>query len=243
MDILQYPLFTHELQVKTCTKCNVEKHLYEFHRDKNHKDGRVYQCKECVSEVHRQWYLDNAEEVRDRTRQWAIDNPEQKKENDRKWYEKNHEYALEVHAEWRERNPEYNSEYYQKWRLENLDRERENNRQWRKNNSERVKEIIRRFHENNPGKVNEYSSRRRARKASVDSGPKPTIQELIEMQDGKCAYCQIPGNEEWHMDHVIPISKGGGDIAENVVAACATCNRSKSDKDVDQWLHEQGYMK
>ena len=78
--------------------------------------------------------------------------------------------------------------------------------------------------------------------AAVPSGPKPTIEELLAMQNGECAYCRTTSPEEWHMDHVIPISKGGPDTADNVVAACASCNTSKQDKDVDKWMRTKGYL-
>lgn len=45
----------------------------------------------------------------------------------------------------------------------------------------------------------------------------------------KCAYCGGPAET---IDHVIPRSKGGAHIWENVVAACARCNHKKSDKTV-----------
>ena len=39
-----------------------------------------------------------------------------------------------------------------------------------------------------------------------------------------------------HIDHVIPVSKGGLHIPENIVLACRTCNFSKHATDLDQWL-------
>ena len=51
---------------------------------------------------------------------------------------------------------------------------------------------------------------------------------IIRMYDYKCAYC---GRNYEHMDHVIPVSKGGGTTADNVVPACQFCNMSKHDRD------------
>lgn len=45
----------------------------------------------------------------------------------------------------------------------------------------------------------------------------------------KCVYCGGPAET---IDHVIPRSKGGAHIWENVVAACARCNHKKGDKTV-----------
>ena len=42
-----------------------------------------------------------------------------------------------------------------------------------------------------------------------------------------CVYCGQYGDRA---DHVIPASKGGPDTMENLVTACAGCNRAKSDK-------------
>lgn len=33
--------------MKICTKCNVEKELSEFYKDKSKKDGLSSSCKEC----------------------------------------------------------------------------------------------------------------------------------------------------------------------------------------------------
>jgi 5-methylcytosine-specific restriction endonuclease McrA len=48
---------------------------------------------------------------------------------------------------------------------------------------------------------------------------------------GKCQYC---GNRAESIDHVVPRSRGGQHIWENVVAACRRCNTSKRDR----YLHE-----
>lgn len=37
-------------------------------------------------------------------------------------------------------------------------------------------------------------------------------------------------------DHLIPRSRGGADSAENVVLSCGSCNASRGDKGVFQWL-------
>src|SRR5512141_1816722 len=50
-----------------------------------------------------------------------------------------------------------------------------------------------------------------------------------------CQYCGgQPSKHELTVDHVIPRSRGGTTVWENVVAACAPCNRRKGDRLPDE---------
>jgi 5-methylcytosine-specific restriction endonuclease McrA len=51
---------------------------------------------------------------------------------------------------------------------------------------------------------------------------------------GRCQYCGVPAE---NIDHVIPRSRGGQHVWENVVAACRPCNTRKEDR----YLHEVGF--
>lgn len=55
-------------------------------------------------------------------------------------------------------------------------------------------------------------------------------------RDGnRCQYCNAPAE---NIDHVIPRSRGGQHVWENVVAACRPCNTRKEDR----LLHEVGFV-
>ncbi|MGD2206548.1 MAG: HNH endonuclease [Anaerolineae bacterium] len=46
-----------------------------------------------------------------------------------------------------------------------------------------------------------------------------------------CQYCGVqPGKARLTLDHVLPRSRGGKTVWENVVAACGPCNRRKGDR-------------
>jgi 5-methylcytosine-specific restriction endonuclease McrA len=55
-----------------------------------------------------------------------------------------------------------------------------------------------------------------------------------------CAYCGSTG--DLHIEHVIPISKGGTHVLSNVVPACRACNFSKRDKDAEAWYRAQPFF-
>jgi len=52
--------------------------------------------------------------------------------------------------------------------------------------------------------------------------------EIQERNNHRCYYCGA--RTTLTMDHVIPVSKGGLHVKENVVPACRTCNSKKNNK-------------
>ncbi|MFH2141522.1 MAG: HNH endonuclease [Bacteroidota bacterium] len=49
----------------------------------------------------------------------------------------------------------------------------------------------------------------------------------------KCIYCGAEG--KLTTEHILPRSKGGEDISDNVVRVCKACNSSKGDKRLYEW--------
>lgn len=49
---------------------------------------------------------------------------------------------------------------------------------------------------------------------------------VLHRDGGRCGYCHGRADT---IDHVVPRSRGGGHVWENVVAACARCNHRKAD--------------
>lgn len=56
---------------------------------------------------------------------------------------------------------------------------------------------------------------------------KITRRAVFARDDWTCQYCG--SRTQLTVDHVVPRSKGGGSTWDNIVAACAPCNRRKGD--------------
>ncbi len=54
-----------------------------------------------------------------------------------------------------------------------------------------------------------------------------TRRAVFARDSGRCVYC---GATATSLDHVVPRSRGGPHIWENVVASCARCNHTKADR-------------
>jgi CRISPR/Cas system Type II protein with McrA/HNH and RuvC-like nuclease domain len=64
--------------------------------------------------------------------------------------------------------------------------------------------------------------------------------KIREEWDNKCAYCESENNLT--IDHIIPQSKGGMDVTENVVCCCYSCNQSKGHRSWEEWYSSQDFF-
>lgn len=53
--------------------------------------------------------------------------------------------------------------------------------------------------------------------------------------NNKCCFCG-DGRRTVQIDHMIPVSKGGEHVLENLFPCCKRCNRSKSAKGWQEWF-------
>ncbi len=79
------------------------------------------------------------------------------------------------------------------------------------------------------------ASRGHARSRALDPTPNLTNTALFARDAQLCLYCgQQFSRPHLTRDHVMPLSKGGRDIWENVVSACFQCNSRKSNRTPQQ---------
>ncbi len=76
-----------------------------------------------------------------------------------------------------------------------------------------------------------FSMVRRARKHQTEvERVDPRV--VFARARGVCGICAvaIQSSEKWHVDHIVPLSKGGAHTYENTQPAHARCNLSKGAK-------------
>jgi len=80
------------------------------------------------------------------------------------------------------------------------------------------------------------AANRRARKKRA--GGKYTEQDIkaqYKRQHGKCYWCDCEVGDKYHVDHVIPLARGGSNDPSNLVIACPACNMNKKTKLPWEW--------
>lgn len=88
---------------------------------------------------------------------------------------------------------------------------------------------LRAYRKANPDKVREFSIRRKGRK--LDRLAYGTLPKIRLAQRNRCAICRTSLRGGDHIDHIVPLSKGGKHIAQNLQLLCPHCNLTKSGRD------------
>lgn len=133
-------------------------------------------------------------------------------------------------------NPDYNRAYY----LANQERLQERARSYGAAHREQERARVRLWREKHPERARASKRaavlRRLARKRGAQGNhTAKDVQLQYEAQKGKCYYCKATVGDTYHVDHVIPLSRGGSNGPENIVIACQVCNQSKGGKLPHEW--------
>lgn len=139
------------------------------------------------------------------------------------------------------------------WYHSNLDKAKDSRKQWRKNNQDLILNNRKRYYADNAVTIKqkakawqaENPERTKASKAKYAmANPRRqkiknngrfiiSQKEIMRLYSSPCFYCG--SLEDIHLDHVIPISRGGNDSIGNLVPACKPCNLSKYNKTITEW--------
>ena len=137
---------------------------------------------------------------------------------------------------------EYQKAYYWNNRERVLAIARKANAKYREANKEKDAERKKIYKQNNKNKSAILESKRRSLKMNVMHSDY-TLEEVLNTWGNVCYICnnlidlsseRRVGRKGWedglHLDHVIPLSKGGADSIENVKPTHGSCNIKKGNK-------------
>jgi 5-methylcytosine-specific restriction endonuclease McrA len=155
-------------------------------------------------------------------RAWARANPEKIAESSRR--HRNSSTRKAWLAAWREDNREKLNAQQRARRAADPERERQLKREWREANPERYA-LSNRSHA--------HARRARARNAEGAWSRDEFLSYSEEIDQWTCAVCW--GAPE-HVDHVVPIARGGLNEVGNLQWLCAPCNLSKGARLMSEWL-------
>ncbi|MCZ7539701.1 MAG: HNH endonuclease [Anaerolineae bacterium] len=244
------------IPLKRCSKCGTEyPATTEFFPLRTDTGKLRAQCRPCCSARRHRHYENNREHILEQSRRWKQENKERRAKTHRAWYDANRETILAKGRQGYHENREYNArrarryheshreqrskarrEYYEN----NRERTLSQNRQWYQNNKEKRLAKSRLWRQANPERaralcrVSQHVRRARKRNAA-GTHTADDIQRQYEAQHGRCWWCNCDLNGVYHADHLIPLSRGGGDAPENIVIACSSCNSSKGSKLPHEW--------
>lgn len=224
--------------MKECRKCGVVSD--DFSPDSRASDGLQSRCRACCREANnarrradpeltraksREYYRKNRERVlatneasRDRNRESIL-------EGKRDYYlrVKDTPEYIQKTAEYRERNKRRKREYDREYRARTAEQQAQRSEEWRARNPQKRRAIVR-----------QYRARRRMQEAGgVSTG---ALANWTEAMPKVCFYCGDGCADNFHVDHFVPLSKGGPHVLTNLRIACAPCNLSKSARDPMEWM-------
>ena len=205
------------MSTKLCTKCGEDRELYEFSKASGRKDGLKIICKVCDKE----YYQANKEAIAVRMAEY---------------YQANKENILTQTAVYYQNNKVQKAEYQQTNKEAIAVRMAEYNQ----TNKEARAVYMSEYLQTPKGKLSSKNSNHK-RRALVKSGSISTeeLEKLIE-DNTECFYCGCDITDvNRHIDHFIPLSKGGLHDLQNLVVACATCNMKKGDKMPEEFMARQ----
>ena len=224
---------------KICKVCGEDKELSMFYVKQRigDKEYLYAHCKAC-DKVKRQtpeYRNKNNERQRAKRKQ----NPDQFREYDRLKRlrytpEKKLQAALRI-KEWQANNPDKIAAY----------RPKEVVQKYSKTYYEKHKETIKQknllYKKQNLDKCREWRHNRENKMLGGAISP-GIIDKLYLLQQGKCACCGYKLGQNYHLDHIVPISKGGSNTDDNVQLLRDVCNMSKSAKDPIEYMQSKGYL-
>jgi hypothetical protein len=202
-----------------------------------YKNGHLRRpCKACLNKRSAKWRAENPNRKSEYEKAWYAEHSERQRERRKVYYYTNHERVLDYARTWGAANKEAIAERRKNDRQEIRDRRNARSRSWYAENREYAAQYAKAYNEANPDVRRAQEQRRRAREAQA--GGTISASDLADIRaaqtDSKgrliCWRCGKPIKSNPHLDHWIPLAKGGTNDAGNLHYMHAKCNMTKHTK-------------
>ena len=185
------------------------------------------------------WHIAHRDSQNARSKRWREANKERQLELCRIWRANNNERQRELENRWRDNNQEYILAYNKQYHLDHREERIAYNKRWREEHPEYLVKG-RQWKADHPETRSIYRHNYDARvKGNGGIHTFGELNALFASQNYLCYYCNKP-LAEYHIDHKIPVSKGGTNDIENIAISCPSCNLSKYNKTADEFLGLMG---
>lgn len=201
-------------QIKQCSRCNNSFSLDNFRTKGNYFFSYCKSCEREYSKIYRE------------------KNKEKIKKSKSEYYFKNIDEIKIKQKEYKENNKDIL-----------LFKKRHKSKIYRENNKDKIIQYRKIYNKRLSCKVSKknYKHKRRA----IENAGDITNKQLLKLENNinKCYWCnnKIIDNK-YHLDHYIPLSKGGKHTISNLVVSCPNCNLKKGNKDPYKFALTKGKL-
>lgn len=214
-----------------------KKKAYEAKSDYYIQKSRSYyvENKEAVAASNVIYRTENKAVISERKRIYRQSNTEKLSKKSKEYYEKNKEYVNARQKEYCDRNKDAVMARRAAAYAKNSDAAKARAKAWTAANSDRSKETRAKYFKENPEVYHNLRVKRRALYKGKGLS-KGVISLLLEEQGCKCPGCLKTLGDNFHLDHVNPLSKGGEHCDNNIQLLCPRCNLTKHATDAQEWI-------
>jgi len=138
--------------------------------------------------------------------------------------------------QWNNDHPDKVAEQTKRTSIKNADKIKVADQKYRDTHREQRNARARIYRQAHADEIRAKNRAYKARKRGAEGKHTATdVTIQYERQHGKCYYCGRKLGKVYHVDHVVPLSRGGSNDPSNLVVACPNCNVEKRNKMPHEW--------